>query len=283
MRLTKLRVAPQPVALARICLGLVTILNSFEAHALLRGIAGGKIRLAVHDALPAPTDPAVQVYLVVSLLVAGAIVIGWRTAQAAAVLTVINVGVLLCDQQTYSSHRLLMTLLVAYLIFARSDAVWSVAARGGTVPWWPQLLMMSQLSVCYFFAAVSKISVVFLSGVPLSLWVWVPLPWWMFTFMAVGTVVVELYLAVGLWRPSSRRKAALLGVLLHMGIVTMLKDETVPLIAFAITCLGLYWLFLSRPDLGWLPDRSRSTLSWSEQSSSKGNYAVPHPRRKAPE
>ncbi len=283
MRLMTMRVAPQPVAMARICLGLVAILNSLEAYALLSEIAGGKIRLPVHESLPAPTDSAVHVYLMVSLLAAMAITTGWRTAPAAAVLTFVNVGVLLWDQQTYSSHRLLMTLLVAYLIFARSDAVWSVAPRGGTVPWWPQLLMMTQLSVCYFFAAISKISVVFLSGAPLSLWVWVPLPWWMFTLMAVGTVVVELYLAVGLWWPSSRRKAALLGVLLHMGIVTMLKDETVPLIAFAITCLGLYWLFLSRPDLGWLRDRSRSTLSSSKQSSSEGNYAVPHSRRKAPE
>ena len=259
MRLMTMRVAPQPVAMARICLGLVAILNSLEAYALLSEIAGGKIRLPVHESLPAPTDSAVHVYLMVSLLAAMAITTGWRTAPAAAVLTFVNVGVLLWDQQTYSSHRLLMTLLVAYLIFARSDAVWSVAPRGGTVPWWPQLLMMTQLSVCYFFAAISKISVVFLSGAPLSLWVWVPLPWWMFTLMA------------------------LLGVLLHMGIVTMLKDETVPLIAFAITCLGLYWLFLSRPDLGWLRDRSRSTLSSSKQSSSEGNYAVPHSRRKAPE
>lgn len=271
MRLTTMRVAPQSVAMARICLGLVAILNSIEAYALLSEIAGGKIRLPVHGLLPAPTDSAVHVYLVLSLLAAVAIMIGWRTAPAAAVLTVVNVGVLLWDQQTYSSHRLLMTLLVSYLIFARSDAVWSVAPRGGTVPWWPQLLMMTQLSVCYFFAAISKISVVFLSGAPLSLWVWVPLPWWMFTLMAIGTVVVELYLAVGLWIPSTRRKAAVLGVLLHLGIVTMLGDETVPLIAFAMTCLGLYWLFLSRPDLAVARARSSATLSPSKHQLSRAD------------
>lgn len=246
----QMRVAPQPVAMARICLGLVAVLNSIEAYDLLSEIAGGKIRLPVHDVLPAPTESAVNVYLVVSLLAAMAIMLGWRTAPAAAVLTVVNVGVLLWDQQTYSSHRFLMTLLLGYLIFARSDAAWSVAPRGGSVPWWPQMLMMTQLSVCYLFAAISKVSLVFLSGAPLSLWVWVPLPWWMFTLMAVGTVLVELYLAVGLWNPSTRRKAAVLGVLLHVGIVTMLRDETVPLIAFALTCVGLYWLFLSRPNLG---------------------------------
>lgn len=264
MRLSSVRVPPQPVALARICLGVVTLLNSVESYALLSEIAGEALRLPVHESFPAPTDAAVDAYLVVALLAASAVTVGWRTAVAASVLTALNVGVLLWDQQTYSSHRLLMTLLVAYLIFARSDAAWSVSPRGGPVPWWPQLLMMTQLSVCYFFAAVSKISLVFLSGAPLSLWVWVPLPWWMFTLMATGTVLIEIYLAFGLWAPSTRRRAALLGVLLHTGIVTMMRDETVPLIAFAVTCVGLYWLFLSRPDFDIDPAREAGAGITSE-------------------
>lgn len=249
MRLTDIRVKPEPVALARICLGLVTVVNSLEMHGLLTEIAGGKVRLPVHELFPAPTQIAVNAYLVIVLLAAGAVTVGWGTAAAASVLTILNVFVLLWDQQTYSSHRFLMTLLVAYLVFARSDAAWSVSRRDRAVPWWPQLLMMTQLSICYFFAAVSKISLVFLSGAPLSLWVWAALPWWAFMLLAIVTVVVELYLAFGLWARSTRVKAVILGVALHLGIVTLMRDETVPLIAFAVTCLGLYWLFLSRPEI----------------------------------
>ncbi|WP_158041278.1 HTTM domain-containing protein [Kocuria sp. CNJ-770] len=244
---------PEPIAMVRICLGIVTAINSLEIHGLLTKIASGKIRLPVHGILPAPTQPFIDAYLVIALVSAFAVVVGWCTVPAASILTVLNVGVLFWDQQTYSSHRLLMTLLMAFLIFAQSDAAWSLSRRHGEVPWWPQLLMMTQLSVCYFFAAVSKISVVFLSGVPLSIWVWAPLPWWVFTLLAVATVAVELYLAVGLWVRSTRVKAAVLGFALHLGIVVLMREETVPLIAFAVTCLGLYWLFLSRPTIGTAP------------------------------
>lgn len=250
MRLTDIQVDPRPVAVVRIALGVVTVLNAVESAGLLHEIARGKLRLPVHDLLPAPTVPAVSAFLVAAVVAGVAIGIGWRTAGAALLATGLNIWVLMWDQQTYSSHRLLMTLLVAYLIFARADAAWSVSRRGGTAPWWPQLLMMTQLSVCYFFAAVTKVNVLFLSGVPLSLWVWVPLPWWIFTLMAVATVAVELYLAIGLWSPVMRRRAAVVGVLLHTSIVMMMRDETVPLLAFAVTCLSLYWLFLSRPDMG---------------------------------
>ncbi len=181
MRLTAVAVAPRPVAAVRIALGIVTVLNSLETSALLRQIAGGKLALPVHGWVPPPSTPAVLMYLVLAVTAGVAVTMGWRTSAAAGLSTVLNVGVLLWDQQTYSSHRLLATLLVAYLVFARSDAAWALSRRPGSVPWWPQLLMLTQLSVCYFFAAASKVSVVFLSGAPLSHWVWAPLPWWMFT------------------------------------------------------------------------------------------------------
>ncbi|CCG02928.1 HTTM domain-containing protein [Blastococcus saxobsidens] len=249
MRLTEVRTDPRPIAAARAGLGVVTVANSVEGFVLLREVAGGKLGLPVHALIPAPTSPLVHVYLVVAVVAGLALTVGWRTATAASVTTALNVGVLLWDQQTYSSHRLLATLLVAYLVFAESDRAWSLSPRGGLAPWWPQLLMMTQLSVCYFFAAVSKISVVFLSGAPLSLWVWAPLPWWMFTLMAVGTVAVELFLAFALWRRSTARAAAALGVLLHLSIVVLLEDQTLPLAAFALTCLCLYGLFLHRPEI----------------------------------
>jgi len=113
---------------------------------------------------------------VVYLLLAGsaglAITVGYRVAAAAMVSALFSVGVFLWDQQTYSSHRLLATALVAYLIVARSDAMWSVTSRqrgaSASVPWWPAMLMLTQLSTCYFFAAMSKVNPEFLGGQPLQ-------------------------------------------------------------------------------------------------------------------
>ena len=67
--------------------------------------------------------------------------------------------------------------------------------------------------------------------------------------MAVGTVAVELFLAFGLWARPTVRAAVGTGVFLHTSIVLLIEDQTVPLIAFSLTCLSLYWLFLARPRL----------------------------------
>lgn len=236
----------RPLAAARIGLGIASILNAFEMYLLLSRIAAGMLALPVSPVVPSPTQGAVVAYLVVATLAGFALAVGWHTAWAAAVTTLLNVGVFLWDQQTYSSHRFLVTLLVAYLIFARSDATWSVSRHHpGPVPRWPQLLMMTQLSACYFFAAASKVNPAFLTGAPLSHWVWVPLPWWCFTLMAFATVLVELFLSLGLWFARTRRTAVALGLMLHVSIVIMMREHTWALLSFAITCTSLYPLFLT--------------------------------------
>lgn len=247
MQLTELRVDARPIAIVRIGLGLAVLLNTLEAYFFLEQIALGKIALPIFQFLPSPTTAGIQIYLMLAVTAAVAIILGWHTATAATISTVLSTTVLLWDQQTYSSHRVLVTLLLAYLIFARSDSAWALAPRRASVPWWPQLLMMTQLSVCYFFAAASKVNLQFLSGKPLSQWVHVQLPLPFFTSMAVGTVIVEFTLAFALWFPSTRRFAIVLGILLHVSIVGLLADQTVPLFSFAVTCLSLYGLFLVRP------------------------------------
>jgi hypothetical protein len=183
------------------------------------------------------------------MMAAVAVTVGWNTEKAAIISVLLGIAILVWDQQTYSSHRLLATLLMAYLVFAKAGTAWSIRPVPGrpSVPWWPQLLMMSQLSVLYFFSGLSKINVWFISGVPLSTWVWIELPWQTYAVAAVMTIVVELTIAVGLWFPSSRRVAVLLGLGLHVSIVVLMNHDTLALLAFAITCVSLYPLFLFRP------------------------------------
>jgi Vitamin K-dependent gamma-carboxylase len=249
MRLIEIRTDPRPVAIARIGLGLATILTSIEAYEILAAISGGKLAMPVFPGIPAPTLPWVVVLVVLTIAAALAVTVGWNTEKAATVSVILGITMLLWDQQTYSSHRLLGTLLMAYLVFAKAGTAWSVRPVPGrlSVPWWPQLLMMSQLSVLYFFSALSKINVWFISGIPLAYWVWIELPWQLYAVAAVMTIVVELTIAVGLWFQASRRVAILLGLGLHLSIVVLMNHDTFALLTFAITCISLYPLFLFRP------------------------------------
>jgi hypothetical protein len=251
MRLTAIRSDPRPVAVARIGIGIGTIFNAFEAFEVMQRIAVGKLAAPWIAGTPVLSTPFLIVGCILAVAAGAAVAVGWFTAPAAIVSVALGAIILIWDQQLYSSHRWFGILLLAYLVFAQSDTAWSVKpfrARR-TVRWWPQLLMMSQLSVLYVFSAISKMNLTFISGAPLSGWVWLELPWQAFFVASIVTIVVELVIGIGLWFRASRRVAALFGVALHLSIVVLMNNETLPLIAFAITCVSLYPLFLARPDL----------------------------------
>ncbi|MFF2389108.1 HTTM domain-containing protein [Agromyces sp. NPDC058104] len=249
MRLTEIRSDPRPVAVTRIGLGIVAVLNAIEAFWILERIASGRLAVPVFADAPVVPLPWLIAGLIIGIAAGLAVTAGWMTAPAATVTALLGAATLLADQQAYSSHRWFATLLMVYLVFARSETAWSVRPRPdrGSIPWWPQLLMMSQLSVLYLFSAISKMNFTFISGAPLSLWVWIDLPWQAYFIAAVLTIAVELILAIGLWFRSSRRLAVILGLGLHFSIVVLMVGETAALIAFTITCVALYPLFLFRP------------------------------------
>jgi hypothetical protein len=249
MRLMELRTDPRPIALVRIALGMALLSNALEAWVILNR-ADELMRIPVLGWLPAPTDAAIDVFVVLAVLAGVALAVGYFAAGAAVASTLLGVWVLLWDQQMYSNHRVLVTLLVAYLIFAESDTRWAVRRRteqATTVRWWPQLLMMTQLSTCYFFAAASKVNPGFLPGDLFATWLRWPLPDGLYPLLAVGTILTELFLAVGLWWRRTRMIAAVVGVALHVSIVVGMAEQTVPLTAFALACVPVYGLFLTRP------------------------------------
>lgn len=252
-RLLELRADGRPIALARMLLAFALTVAVVESAAVMFGIAAGKLRFPVFGWLAGPTALGVQVYLIVGLLAATCLLLGLFAGAAAATGSLLLAWALVWDQQTYSSHHLLIMLLLAYLAFARSGQRWSIPSRCAAafpgVPFWPQLLMMTQVSVLYCFTALSKVNPRFLSGEPLQGWMWVELPLWVFPSIAVATVATELFLAVALWIPRLRVVGAVVGLGLHAGIVAGLADQTLVLIAFAGATLSTYWLFLSRPPL----------------------------------
>ena len=194
-----------------------------------------------------------------------ALVVGYHAASAAAVSSFLGVAALLWDQQTYSNHRVLVTLLVTLLVFARSDTALSVMrprVRADLVPWWPQLLMMTQLSACYLFAALSKTNPTYLDGGPFAIWLWAPLPAALLPVVAVSSVLTELFLAVGLWFRATMYVAAAAGVALHVSIVVGMRTDNIVLFAFAMASVPVYGLFLTRPGRPYVAQPfERSTAS----------------------
>jgi hypothetical protein len=250
MQLTDIRVDPRPVAVVRASLGIAVVLNAIEVSRILHRVADGRLRFPVLESLPAPSDPAVAVYLVLAVLAGVAVTIGSQTVAAAVTTTVLNIAVLVWDQQTYSNHRFLVTVLVVYLIFARSDNAWAVSRRDAElVPWWPQLLMMTQLSICYFFAALAKVNPTYLPGDVFTSWLWLDVPKEVLPVLAVGSVLTEFFLAFGLWFRRTRYAAAAAGLALHLSIVVLMAEDNVVLFAFAVACVPIYGLFLTRPSM----------------------------------
>jgi hypothetical protein len=202
--------------------------------------------------LPSPTEQLLSVWLVLSIVAALLVMVGWRTAPAAAILAGLNAVALAWDAQVYSNHTWLLTLLCAYLAFARSDSTYSLAARKvsgprASVPWWPQLLMMTQVSICYLFAGLSKLNSFWFDGEYLASWLRIDLPGIVVFLAPAAVVLTELLLAAALWFKRTRLLGALVGFSLHAGIVALIDHSAMVFIAFGLLCLAVYPLFLNRP------------------------------------
>lgn len=274
-----LHVDGRPVALARILLGLALTLDVLETGSVLVGIADGKLSYPVLDVLPGVSSLSATAYLCVGLLAGSALMLGLFASAAAGLGATVLAWGLVWDQQLYSSHQLLCALLLGYLAFAKSDRRWAVSAsRHRTepnVPWWPQLLMLTQVTVCYLFAGLSKVNPIFLSGEPLEGWMALAAPRMFFQVLAVATVVTEIGIAGMLWIPRLRALALLAGLGLHLSIVLTMPDGRLALFAFALTCVATYWMFLLRPSFRHSKSRPEEVTSCLSLPAPSSRQPVP--------
>ena len=139
--------------------------------------------------------------------------------------------VVLLDQQTYSNHLYLFAILAALVTLKGSHVV---------------LALKGQLTLVYFFAAVSKLNLAFLSGLVIAgslrpEFDWLRTPWLLIP-LAISAIVAELFIADSLWVARRRLYAAVVGIMMHTSFV-VLMNNAVPLTAFGIACLSLYPLF----------------------------------------
>lgn len=261
MRALSARVDPRPLALARIGVGLAMSLNVVEAVFRLRATTHGDVALPLASWIPAVTSAGIAVYAVVALTAGLSLVLGVASRVASGVLVLSTWFVFAWEQQTYSNHMMLAAWLALWLVLTPSNVAWSLrpSREGrGFVTFSDQVLLMSQLSVCYFFAALVKLNPGFLSGDLLRGFVRLEFPAWVWVSAAIGTVVTEMFLVFGLWFRQTRWVAAAAGLALHLSIPIAMPGDAWPLLAFSLLCLSLYPLFLLRPTGTEESDRAKA-------------------------
>ena len=263
-RLIHAEVDARPVAGARILVGVALLLKLVgSAQILSRLVLPGTIQLPMLSWIPAPTLSFATTLLVLWGVAGLCFLLGWRTRAAGTLLTVVLSVQLVLDRQTYSNHLYLLALVVALLSLADAGAAWSLDARGRprrAVPAWPVFLLQAQSSIVYFFAAVSKLTPAYLSGLALAPFVptqagvaliGLPATATIILLLSWAAIPLEIILAVYLWSPRRRGAVAVLGVCLHIGMVVLLYRMRLDLAVFALVMWGLYLLFLGPAAVPW--------------------------------
>jgi hypothetical protein len=261
----RLTAPARPVAIARILVGAAALLQ-------IPGLRGPLATLLTPGTFRAPYSVSLPFHALwispavgLMMLLALSATIGWWTRTALVGLAAAVAYVMCLDQQLYRNDLYLLFLELCLLALAGSGAALSVDARrtGGRdfVTGWPVLLLKIQLSIVYTTTAISKINPSFLSGDVLQGSLRLPeLPDWAAISLAVVTIALEGFLALGLWFRATRRIAMLAGFVLHTSFVVLLAWGP-QLVAFGLEMAALYVLFLDMPPVATFFHRKQARAS----------------------
>lgn len=254
------RIDGRAVAITRVIIGIAALLQMIDTAAILSAVLDDtKMQLPYIAQLPVVSANWLPLYLLLWCVVAVLFTIGWRTWLSGAALSLILSYSLVVDQQSYSNHVYLLTLIVVLLTLAHGGGRFSVDARLGraqeTIPAWPIVLLKWQMSIVYFFAAVSKINITYISGGILAInmregWAF-PLPdawlrWELMMPLAIVSILTEMFLALAFWSPRYRYSAIFIGIAFHVVIALTFPMRTgFPLAIFGIMMFATYLQFIN--------------------------------------
>lgn len=246
---------------ARILVAMASVPYALEWFAPLQRVTSGEVLTVPIIATP----PAwIALPLVVIAVIAGfTLLFGFAARASAAVVATVSAIVLLSDQQLYSNHMVLLTLMAALL--SASDCGHALTLRNYRttlpVPYWPAFLIRVLVSSLYAWTAVAKLTPDYLLGAVFATFIRddVMLPAGWLIVLAAVSIGAELALAVALWFARLGFVAIAAGVALHLGMVVLLSDPA-PLIPFAWLMFAGYLTFAWRPTRsGGFPTRERSS------------------------
>ena len=257
------RADPRAVATARVGVGAAFLLKGVFLALELPALVGPGFAALPRWQIPPPPGPASVPVLGAVWIAASALVCMGRLARpAAAAVSALAAWLLASDLRFYSNHLVLIALLALLLATSRCDAA-LVAGRAqrdaseADIPAWPAELLKVQISIVYLFAGLSKLNSSFLAGEPLlqelrreplrGLDQAAARP--LVVALALGVVLLEIFLALALWSRRLRGTAFVLGLALHVGILVWLGPD-LELLLFGVCSLSLYVLFLEVPRHG---------------------------------
>jgi uncharacterized membrane protein YphA (DoxX/SURF4 family) len=258
----------------RAAIGLAAVAKGVD---LMPRLADARMELAGLE-VPASLGPLVMT-LWLALALALAVGLGSRAAALGlAALTAFLIAV----ADLYSNHLYFLGTLTLLLGLTDCGAAVSVDARlrGASrerVSRLPVTLIQTQVSVVYLFSALAKVNSDFVPGNTIFLHLqsaWaapdvdalarVPV----FMGMAVGAILLEVFIAFALWFARTRPVAFGAGLALHAGMVLVLSQGALGfarLTLFAFLTLSCFLLFLDVPPGG-------RRLVWDEGS--RGSAAL---------
>lgn len=248
----------RPLGVFRAAVGAAALAKGVDLAIALQGrsLASGDLEV------PAQLGPLVATTW---LATATGLMLGLRP-RACAVAIVALTAFLFAFADLYSNHGYLLATLALLLALTDCGAAFSLDARLGhtreRVASLGVTLIRVQISVIYAFSALAKVNQDFLPGnslyyharhafaVPEAGMIgWAPL----FAGMAVGAILLELFLAAGLWFARVRPAAFVIGLALHGGMVLILSQGirgVTRLTIFAVLALSCCLLFLDVPPRG---------------------------------
>jgi hypothetical protein len=218
-----------------------------------------------------PSDHALLVGWAVLLVSAVALTVGWHSRLAAILVFVLIVSFQRRDPWMWNSGDTLIRLEAFFIAIApsgaalsldqrrRTGAFWSAQSR----PRWPLRLMMVQLSLIYLATVQVKmmgqtwgegtaVSYAWRSEAP---WVLLPVPQWLSTNLLItnvatwSTLVVEVAIAVLVWKRRWRPWVLAVGVGLHLSIMVTLNVGF-----FSLAMFVLYLAFIPPEATQRLPE-----------------------------
>lgn len=151
-------------------------------------------------------------------------------------------------------HTFLLSVVVLLIGLAKSGAHLSVDALRNkanqelNIPYWPIILVCVQMSAIYFWGAIDKLTIDFLSGARIETllwkyWLWgsfeiTPIIYAVILFLSWSTLLLELVLSFGLWIKKYQKILIISGVLMHLFMHIFL-----PIGPFSLMMVGVYFLF----------------------------------------
>ena len=228
-----------PLTIARLGIGLAAAVKALELWPVLDRLAGDPRIVSMPLAPWPPPSRAVVPWLAAAWAGLGLTVAAGKAVPVTGALLAAIVGyVLALDQQTYSNHLYLLSLLSGLLALAHTDRHRAAALA----------LLRWQLVVVYAFAAASKINADFLSGRVIAEYLPPafgalaagPVP----AALAVAAIVTEAFVAWSLLRPTWRVAGVIVGVGLHV-VCGLAVTQTMAMIAFAVICVSIYPLYFT--------------------------------------